>query len=107
MDAITPCNKKRHNSRSEAIFFQKRFIAGFFRTYLCPHCDFWHVSTMPLNIGAHLEILDAIKKELPTVRKIGLTDPVIALYEVEYRDSKYLVLYYINERTIRIVEETF
>lgn len=106
MDTIETCKKKKHLSKSEAIFFQKRSNSGFFRTYLCPHCDYWHVSTMPLNVRAHLDILNFIKRKYFCAKKIGYTTPLIDVYEVEYRECKYLVLYYNKERTIRILEET-
>lgn len=105
MDSII-CTKKAHYSKQEAIFFQKKSAPVFFRTYECPNCGLIHVSTQLLNTTAHLDILATIKQKKQGAVLIGNLTPDIQLYCVDHKDCKYLVHYFIRERTIKIIEET-
>ena len=99
------CKKKAHLSKAEAIFFQERSGPMFFRTYECPNCGLFHVSTQPLNVNSHVSILFAIRKKEPTAVYVGPVSEEIDLYRVFYRDSYYLVHWFIRERTIRVLKE--
>lgn len=104
MDQQKPCTKKRHNSKSEAIFFQKKSAPIFFRTYLCPKCDYYHVSTRPLDYQAHVQIYHAISRGQAGAHYMGENETEW-VYEVDYRNDLYRVVYYKSDKSIKIIEE--